>query len=55
MIIFDNIKKKYVIVTNNNDDKNYYNNIIYRKYNLNINNSKINVDKLIKNKINKLY
>lgn len=55
MIVFDIINKKYIIINNNNDDKNYYDNIIYKKYNININNSKMDVNKIIKNKIKKLY
>ena len=55
MIVFDLITQKYKIINNNNDDKNYYNNIIYSKYNININNFKKNQIKLIKDKIKQLY
>ena len=54
MIIKDHVEQKYVFIQKQND-KEYYNNIIQRKYTININMLKTKQKTIIQNKIKKLY
>jgi hypothetical protein len=54
MIVYDNIKQKYEIVKFYHLHD-YYHNIVYKTYNVSLNNSTVNFIEVIQDKLKTLY